>query len=198
MTVPATLGWIDRSMSEPSLLRDLIRKAKGGDLHSFEGLVILHQALVLRVAQRFLLNHEDAQDAAQEVFLRLHRNLKHFQQEQEFTPWLYRMTVNICHDVRRRRKREIPLEDGMEAPAMSPDAEATVLLQQQHEMVIAALASLSERERVAIVLRDLEGLCTAEVASATGVSEATVRSQISMGRVKIRNYVKSRMRRRSV
>lgn len=198
MTVPATLGWIDRSMQEPSLLRDLIRKAKGGDLHSFEGLVTSHQALVLRVAQRLLLNREDAQDAAQEVFLRLHRSLKHFEQEQEFAPWLYRMTVNICHDVRRRRKREIPLEDAMEAPAMSPDAEATVLLQQQQEMVVAALDSLSERERVAIVLRDLEGLSTAEVAAATGVSEGTVRSQISMGRVKIRNYVAARLRRRSV
>lgn len=185
-------------MQEPSLLRDLIRKAKVGDLHSFEGLVILHQALVLRVAQRLLLNREDAQDAAQEVFLRLHHSLKHFEQEQEFAPWLYRMTVNICHDVRRRRKREIPLEDAMEAPAMSPDAEATVLLQQQQEMVVAALDSLSERERVAIVLRDLEGLSTAEVAAATGVSEGTVRSQISMGRVKIRNYVAARLRRRSV
>jgi len=198
MTVPATLGWIDRSMSEPSLLRDLIRKAKGGDLHSFEDLVILHEALVLRVAQRLLLNREDAQDAAQEVFLRLQRDLKHFQQERDFAPWLYRMTVNICHDVRRRRKQEIPLEDVMEAPSMSPDAETTILLQQQQEMVVAALDSLSERERVAIVLRDLEGLSTAEVAAATGVSEGTVRSQISMGRVKIRNYVAARLRRRSV
>ena len=86
----------------------------------------------------------------------------------------------------------------MEAPAMSPDAEATVLLQQQQEMVVAALDSLSERERVAIVLRDLEGLSKAEVAAATGVSEGTVRSQISMGRVKIRNYVAARLRRRSV
>jgi DNA-directed RNA polymerase specialized sigma24 family protein len=75
-------------MSEPSLLRDLIRKAKGGDLHSFEDLVILHEALVLRVAQRLLLNREDAQDAAQEVFLRLQRDLKHFQQERDFAPWL--------------------------------------------------------------------------------------------------------------
>ena len=145
MTVPATLGWIDRSMSEPSLLRDLIRKARGGDLHSFEGLVILHQTLVLRIAQRLLLNREDAQDAAQEVFLRLHRNLKHFQQEQEFAPWLYRMTVNICHDVRRRRKKEISLEDAMEPPVVSPDVEAAILLQQQQGMVVAALDSLSER-----------------------------------------------------
>lgn len=94
------------------------------------------------------------------------------------------------------QEKEISLEDAMEAPAMAPDAEAAVLLQQQQEMVIAALATLSERERVAIVLRDLEGLSTAEVATATGVSEATVRSQISMGRVKIRSYVAARLRRR--
>src|SRR5689334_19694139 len=109
MTVPSTVQWIGRSMPETNLLREFIREAKAGDLQAFERIVVLHQSLVLRVAQRLLLNGEDAKDAAQEVFIRLHRSLGHFQQDQDFGPWLYRMTVNICHDIRRRRKQEISL-----------------------------------------------------------------------------------------
>lgn len=185
-------------MPETNLLRELIQEAKAGNTSSFERIVILHQHLVLRVAQRLLLNNEDAKDAAQEVFLRLHRNLGRFQQDQDFTPWLYRMTVNICHDLRRRRREEISLEDAMETQDIAPSAEASVLSRQQRQLVIAALARLTIREREVIVLRDLEGLSTAEVAAITGSSEATVRSQISMGRVKIRDYVTARLRRPSV
>ncbi len=185
-------------MPETNLLRELIREAKAGDTSAFERIVVLHQNLVLRVAQRLLLNGGDAKDAAQEVFLRLHRNLRRFQQEQDFAPWLYRMTVNICHDVRRRKRQEISLDNALEAHDVSPSAEASVLLRQQRQLVVAALGSLSEREREVIVLRDLEGLSTAEVAAITGVSETTVRSQISMGRVKIKNYVSGRLGRRSI
>jgi len=182
-------------MAETNLLRELIREAKAGDTSSFERIVILHERVVLRVAQRLLLNGEDAKDAAQEVFLRLHRSLGRFKQEQEFIPWLYRMTVNICHDVRRRKRQEVSLDNSVDAQDMSPSAEASVLLQQQRQLVLAALGNLSEREREVIVLRDLEGLSTAEVSAITGTSEATVRSQISMGRVKIKNYVAARLRR---
>ena len=198
MTVPSTVQWIGCSMPETNLLRELIREAKAGDTSAFERIVVLHECLVLRVAQRLLLNGEDAKDAAQEVFLRLHRKLGRFEQEQDFAPWLYRMTVNICHDLRRRKKQEISLEGAMEAQDISPSAEESVLLRQQRQLVVAALESLSEREREVIVLRDLEGLSTAEVAAITGASEATVRSQICMGRVKIKNHVAARLRRGSV
>jgi RNA polymerase sigma-70 factor, ECF subfamily len=198
MTVPSTVQWIGRSMPETNLLRELIKGAKAGDLKAFERIVVLHQSLVLRVAQRLLLNGEDAKDAAQEVFIRLHRSLGRFQQDQDFGPWLYRMTVNICHDVRRRRKREISLDSAMAMFDLSPSAEETAALREQRELVLAALGELTDREREVIVLRDLEGLSTAEVAGLTGSLETTVRSQISMGRVKIRNHVAARLRRRSL
>jgi RNA polymerase sigma-70 factor, ECF subfamily len=198
MTVPSTVQWIGRSMPETNLLREFIKEAKAGDLQAFERIVVLHQSLVLRVAQRLLLNGEDAKDAAQEVFIRLHRNLGRFQQDQDFGPWLYRMTVNICHDIRRRRKREISLDSAMAMFDLSPSAEETAALREQRELVLAALGELTDREREVIVLRDLEGLSTADVAGITRSLETTVRSQISMGRVKIRNYVAARLRRRSL
>jgi RNA polymerase sigma-70 factor (ECF subfamily) len=197
MTVPSTVQWIGRSMPETNLLRELVKEAKAGDLQAFERIVVLHQKLVLRVAQRLLLNAEDAKDAAQEVFIRLHRSLGRFQQEQDFGPWLYRMAVNICHDIRRRRKQEISLNGAMEMFDLSPSAEETAVLREQRELVFAALGELTDREREVIVLRDLEGLSTAEVAEITGRLETTVRSQISMGRVKIRNHVAARLRKRS-
>lgn len=183
-------------MEETSLLRELIAEAKAGNIGSFERIIVLHQNLVLRVAQRLLLNGEDAKDAAQEVFLRLHRSLGRFRQEQDFAPWLYRMTVNICHDLRRRRRQDVSLDGAVGFPDASPNSEASVLFRQQQGLVLAALGSLTDREREVIVLRDLEGLSTAEVARITGSLETTVRSQISTGRVKIKNYVAMRLRRR--
>jgi RNA polymerase sigma-70 factor (ECF subfamily) len=182
---------------EQSLLRQLVRDAKAGDIASFERIIILHERLVLRVAQRLLLNGEDAKDAAQEVFVRLHRSLGRFDEDKELGPWLYRMTVNICRDLRRRSKRTVPLEPEHDAIDGSSDPEATAAASQQYRMVLAALGTLTLREREAIVLRDLEGRSTGNVAGILGSSEATVRSQLSTGRVKIRSYIQARLRRQT-
>jgi RNA polymerase sigma-70 factor (ECF subfamily) len=180
---------------EQSLLRQLVRDAKAGDAASFERIVTLHERLVLRVAQRLLLNSEDAKDAAQEVFVRLHRMLGRFDDQKELGPWLYRMTVNICRDLRRRSKRDVPLEPTYDMTDVSQDPETSACLSQQYRMVLAALGRLTAREREVIVLRDLEGRSTGEVAGILGSSEATVRSQLSTGRVKIRNCIEGRLRR---
>ncbi len=194
MAVPQAAHWMGHFVMEQSLLRRLVRDAKAGDTASFERIVILHERMVLRVAQRLLLNSEDAKDAAQEVFVRLHRSLRLFDEEKELGPWLYRMTVNICRDLRRRFRRVVPLEPEHETLDMSSDPEKSASISQQYRMVLAALNKLSAREREVIVLRDLEGRSTAEVAGILGSSEATVRSQLSTGRVKIRNYIEARLR----
>lgn len=183
-------------VTERSLLRQLLTDAKAGDAASFERIVILHERLVLRVAQRLLLNMEDAKDAAQEVFVRLHRILRRFDEDKELGPWLYRITVNICRDMRRRSKRTVPLEPEHDAVDNTSDPEASASASQQYRMVLEALGELSPREREAIVLRDLEGWSTLEVAEILGSSEGTVRTQLSTGRVKIRNYIEARLRRR--
>jgi RNA polymerase sigma-70 factor (ECF subfamily) len=181
---------------EQSLVRRLVKDAKAGDEASFERIVILHERLVLRVAQRLLLNSEDAKDAAQEIFLRLHRTLGRFDEEKDLGPWLYRLTVNICRDHWRRSKRDVPVEPAQDWPDAAPDPEASAVAAQQYQLVLAALGQLSPREREAVVLRDLEERTTSEVAGILGSSEATVRSQLSTARVKIRNYIAARLRRR--
>jgi len=127
ITVPLTVSWAGHFVMEQGLVRRLVKDAQAGDEASFERIVILHERLVLRVAQRLLLNREDAKDAAQEVFIRLHRTLGRFDEEKDLGPWLYRLTVNICRDHWRRSKRDVPIETAQDWPDTTPDPETSAI-----------------------------------------------------------------------
>jgi RNA polymerase sigma-70 factor (ECF subfamily) len=184
-------------MFEESLLRRWMKEAQAGDVASFEQLLRAHETLVLRVAQRLLIDRDEAQDAAQEVFLRLHRSLHKFDGERPLRPWLYRTTVNICHDIRRKSRRLVSLEAAFDAAAPEPSPHAQLAASERRTLVERGLRTIPERERDAIVLRDLEGLETAEVAEMLGTNESTIRSQISKGRLKLRHFVASQARRKA-
>jgi RNA polymerase sigma-70 factor (ECF subfamily) len=157
----------------------------GSQPDRFESLLFQHERMVYRLALRLLGNPEDARDAAQEVFLRLHRSLATVDASRDAGPWLYRVTVNVATDMLRSRRTLVPIDT-------VPLASSTP--QYNRRDIEAALARLPEKERAAIVLRDVEGLSTAEVAAALGSSEGTVRSQISSGRVKLRAWLMGRRR----
>lgn len=174
-------------------VQTLVARAKAGDLQAFEQLLIRYQRPVLGTAVKLLGNVADGQDAAQEVFLRLHKYLHTFDLEAEFLPWLYKMTINICRDIARKRgnNRMVSLEEelGSLSKLMSHDnQEEAFNTTQERQIVTQALSTLSEKERAVIVLRDIQGLDTKEVAHLLGTVEATVRSQISMARIKIKKY----------
>jgi RNA polymerase sigma-70 factor (ECF subfamily) len=152
----------------------------------YERLVRLHERMVLGVAYRLLGRMEDAQDAAQEVFLKLFQKSGQIQGDPK--PWLYRVTVNVCNDW--YRKRTVVAEPNEHAADPAHDALTTITLDERKRLLREGLESLGERERTAIVLRDIEGLSTKEVARILGVEEVTVRSQISVGRVKLAKYVR--------
>jgi RNA polymerase sigma-70 factor (ECF subfamily) len=152
----------------------------------FERLVRLHERMVVGVAYRLLGRMEDAQDAAQEVFLKLFQ--KQNQIEGDPKPWLYRVTVNVCNDWYRKRIVVAPPDEQAADP--SRDALTTITLEERKRLLRDGLLTLGERERTAIVLRDIEGLSTQEVAKTLGVEEVTVRSQISVARVKLAKYVR--------
>ena len=152
----------------------------------FDRLVRLHERMVLGVAYRLLGRMEDAQDAAQEVFLKLFQ--KHRQIEGDPKPWLYRVTVNVCNDW--YRKRTAVAEPDEKAADPSADALQTITLEERKRLLRDGLLTLGERERAAIVLRDIEGLSTQQVARILGIEEVTVRSQISVARVKLAKYVR--------
>jgi RNA polymerase sigma-70 factor (ECF subfamily) len=173
----------------------LVKQAKAGDTAAFEAILGLYERRVLLTALRLLnRNLEDAKDAAQQVFLRLHRSLGRLDENRHFASWLYRITVNVCRDMLRARghRPTVSLEDaGGKLVAAADDP----VRNEQRRQIYAALATLPERERTAVVLRDLEGFTTSEAARIMGCAEATVRSQISNARVKIRKFVQRRPRR---
>jgi RNA polymerase sigma-70 factor (ECF subfamily) len=163
---------------------------------AFEAILGLYERRVLLTAMRLLnRNLEGAKDAAQQVFLRLHRSLGHLDESRHFASWLYRITVNVCRDILRARARRPVLsleEAGVGLVAAAAD---DTVRNEQRRMIYAALATLPERERTAVVLRDLEGFTTSEAARIMRCTEVTVRSQISNARVKIRKFVQRRPRR---
>jgi RNA polymerase sigma-70 factor, ECF subfamily len=174
----------------------LIEAARSGDMAAFEGLMRRYERLVLVTALRLLGNLEDAQDASQEVFLRLYRNLGKLGGAENIPGWLYRVTANVCADQRRRRPATAPVEEAEPLVALSANPGEAAEESERRRALALSLNRLSERERAAVVLRDLEGLSTEEVARALGTNQATVRSQISQGRAKMKGFLERYFRRR--
>ena len=186
-------------------LNRLIESAVAGDTAAFEQIMIHSQQRVMAMAWRMLGNEADARDASQEVFLRVYKYLGRFKQDQDFFAWLYRITVNVCHDIARKRQqhsdRFMSLNAGADegafaGPAEQEDAEEAFVHTQQRELIARAMATLPPKERASIVLRDVEGLPTDEVARIMNSSSTTVRSQISSARKKIKIYCEQYLRRR--
>jgi RNA polymerase sigma-70 factor (ECF subfamily) len=156
---------------------------------SFEDVLRRREVQVLRTAYRIVGNWADAEDVAQEVFVRLHRNGLRFDSDAALGAWLYRVTVNLCLD---RVRSARPWLELAEVPAREVTAEETAIREEQKRRLMAALATLPAKERAAVVLRELEGLSTAEVAEALGSSEVTVRSQISKALARLRTILSER------
>lgn len=151
---------------------------------SFEQIVVAQQPRVLAICRRMLGETGEAEEAAQDTFLKLHRHWA--QIEGDAGPWLYRTAVNTCLDRKRAPRRSVELvemADGRRGPAELAE------IAQRWERVKRALEQLPERERAAITLRDIEGLTTAEVAALLETTEGTVRSQIAGARMKLRRLV---------
>jgi RNA polymerase sigma-70 factor (ECF subfamily) len=156
-----------------------IAAAKAGGLAAFERLMRQHERLVLVTALRLLGKLEDAQDASQEVFLRLYRNLGKIDVVQNVPGWLYRVTVNVCHDITRKRPASVAVDEIPELADTGADPQQSATQAERRRALLMSLRFLSEKERTAMVLRDLEGLSTGEVALA--LRTAAVRRVRSRG-----------------
>ena len=173
------------------------RREKTGDMAAFERIMSQCERRVLRVALRLLHNPQDAQDAAQEAFLRLYKHFGDLDEERGYEAWLFRVTVNVSRDIARARRRSVALHDVPDQPSPQSDAYHDAARAQQRAIVRKGLSCLGEKERAALVLRDVEGLSTREVAGILGSTENTVRSQISTARLKLRDFTGRLLRRRS-
>ncbi|HSL01503.1 MAG TPA: RNA polymerase sigma factor [Rubrobacteraceae bacterium] len=168
--------------------RILVARASRGDVEAFTKLVRANSSLVYRVALR-MLGPEDAQDASQEVWVRVWRNIGGFKGESAFSTWLYRITMNTCLSARERESRRTAREyaEGMPYLLAEPsggeaDPEAAALDAERREEIEAALKYVRTEHRAALVLRHMEGLSYAEIAEVLEVPDGTAKGWVSRGR----------------
>lgn len=170
----------------------LMSRAAAGDLAAFEALVERHQMLVIGTVARMLGNHSDADDIAQQVFVRVWRSAKRYQPSAKFTTWLLTITRNLVFNECRRRKRHpvqtLDLEGkGQPMPVdrgATPDA---ALLDHELQRVIdCAITALPEKQRLAVVLRRYEEKSYEEIGEIIGLSVPAVKSTLFRARVQLR------------
>ena len=166
---------------------NLPERAARGEVDAFARLVQEHSGLVYRVALR-ILGVEEAQDASQEVWIRVWRSIGNFRGESAFSTWLYKITVNTCLSARRKEQTMRMRELGGEFPQLpvqpggEDDPEAAVLDAERRDEIFRALERVRAEHRAALVLRHMEGLSYAEVASILEVPDGTAKGWVSRGR----------------
>jgi len=173
--------------------RELVTRSQKGDAAAFEAIVLAHEAMVYRLALQKLGNREDAEDAAQEVFLKAFTAIGSFRCDSKLSVWLYRITGNVCVDALRRRKDAVSLSDaegdGAEGESEIPDErfDPAALAERRdlREQVGAALRKLPEDAREILLLRELGGQSYDEIAETLSLDPGTVKSRLFRARKKL-------------
>jgi RNA polymerase sigma-70 factor (ECF subfamily) len=166
--------------------RELAALAQAGDREAFGELVKRYSGPARRVARAILGNPEDADDAAQDGFLAALRHLGRYDPGRPFGPWLLRIVSNAATD--RRRRRRVRAAEAIPAalPAGGPAPGRAVDVNAMCQALRQALATLPERQRVAVVLFDVEGYSHAEIAEVLKIPVGTVRSHVFHARRALR------------
>jgi RNA polymerase sigma-70 factor (ECF subfamily) len=176
----------------------LVQRTLGGDTVAFEQLIMRYERRVFSLSIKLLGSADDAQDAAQEVFLRVFKYIHRFDIRKPIEPWLMQMTVNVCRNIGRDRQRRwntFPetVEPEIAAVPECHDPHNGLAVEQERQILWKALDGLPAKERMAVILRDIDGLKTSEVAQILGSTETTVRSQVSRARVRMKEAIDQMM-----
>jgi RNA polymerase sigma-70 factor (ECF subfamily) len=186
---------------DPVQRRDLIllERARDGDLDAFNDLVSLYQDQLFALVVRMVPDRDQASDCVQEAFFSAFRNLAAFRGG-SVKSWLNRICVNAAMDIQRARKRrpvqpypELDDESWQPPAGLEADPERTAIGAERTRALAGALARITDDQRAAIVLFDVEGFDYAEIAEMTGVSLGTVKSRIHRGRLALRTLLEDRM-----
>jgi RNA polymerase sigma-70 factor (ECF subfamily) len=172
---------LDKRGLQPDLSPDVLARAAKGDVEAFTEIVERYQGMVYSVAYKILGHHADAEDAAQDAFLRCYRKLGQFRGDASFSTWLFRLVVASAVDLRRReRRRPQPV------PEVGQELVSAAGIPTDAAGLIAALGELPDDYRVPTVLRDVYGLPYQEIADVTGRPLGTVKVMVHRGRASLR------------
>jgi len=171
---------------------ELIEKSKSGDYIAFEELVHRYENKVYTVAYRFMGNHADACDLAQEAFIKMYQALPRFRGDSSFMTWIYHITANVCRDELRRRqnKQTLSLDDDSDdnvalkltVASDAPGPEELIESMELSDQVQQCLNMLTEEYRLILVMREIQGFSYDEIATALEISLGTVKSRLSRAR----------------
>jgi RNA polymerase sigma-70 factor, ECF subfamily len=200
-----TVAAVKASPARPSGVpddRELVRRAQAEDKEAFEELVRRHQHRIFAVAGGILRQREDVEDIAQQVFVKAYFSLKRFDQRAAFSTWLYKITVNECWDLLRKKKvRPLVYEsdlseeqarqfEGSERQQnLGPDASETLEARQHVEHL---LAGIEERDRMMLILKEVQGFAVEEIAQMLDLNANTVKVRLFRARRRIVSQARKR------
>jgi RNA polymerase sigma-70 factor (ECF subfamily) len=175
--------------------RELVVRAQGEDKEAFEELIRRHQQRVFAVASRILRKREDVEDISQQVFVKAYFSLKRFDQRAAFSTWLYKITVNECWDLLRKKKvrpllyeADLSEEQSQQVTAAEgsrstePDILERISARQRVEQL---LSGLDHRDRMMLILKEVEGLSIEEIGDVMEINANTVKVRLFRARRKI-------------
>ena len=168
---------------------ELVARAQGGDIESFNQLIVRWERPIYALAYRVIGKEEDARDVCQDAFLRAYRALPGFKGQAKFSSWLYRIALNLCRDWIRRQRRapvsQLPEDaDAMELVSETGPVESIEDLVARRELsaiVEEAMSELSEEQRTAIILKEYHGMTFQEIADMQGCPLSTVKTRLYQG-----------------
>ena len=178
---------------------ELVARSMGGDLDSFNQLVLRWERPIYALAYRVIGREEDARDVAQETFLRAFRALKGFKGQAKFSSWLYRITLNLCRDwIRRQRRTPVAqMPEGVDLVELageetpSESLEDLIGRRQLGRAVSKAMATLPEEQRTAIILKEYHGLTFQEIADLLDCPLSTVKTRLYQGLSVVRKQLQA-------
>jgi RNA polymerase sigma-70 factor, ECF subfamily len=194
--MPPAASRYKRAVTGATAEGELIRRARSGDQDAFAELVASNSERVYGALRRFGLDQAEADEVTQEVFLRAWRALPRFEQRARFSTWLYRIAFNEAQRrLSRRGPRPIargpetddPIASLPDAPERGPEGRA--LARELMRALERGLTELPPDWRIAVVLRDIEGLSTDEAAAVVGIGPAAFKSRLHRGRMRLRELV---------
>ena len=176
---------------------ELVARSIGGDVDSFNQLILRWERPIFALAYRVIGREEDARDVCQETFLRAFRALPGFKGQAKFSSWLYRIALNLCRDWIRRQRRApvmqppegVDLVDLVSEHGPSESIEELVARQELSAIVEQAMKLLPEEQRTAIILKEYHGMTFQEIADLQGCPLSTVKTRLYQGLTVLRRHL---------